>query len=207
MHCVPSPPSPAWCPGGQIPARLDTIKAFACMARGRGAVRTSRGAGMRTGEGGSAPPEAQGPRPRPAAAAAITRPRGGGGVPRAPARRTTVRTLPAPAAAPAATAPRYSRFVHQLPHFPHVQHRAPRGPARCRLPPYPTDPGTPPRRGWSRPGSLPPPTAANSSSLELLLPATATAPPVTRRDAAAPALRGAEVAGFPPAPRAARREL
>lgn len=89
MHCVPSPPSPAWCPGGQTPARLGTIKAFACQARGGDAVRTSRGAGMRTGEGGSAPPEAQGPRPRPAAAAAITRPRGGGRAarPRAPDHR------------------------------------------------------------------------------------------------------------------------
>lgn len=48
-------------------------------------MRTSRGAGTRTGEGGSALPEAQGPRPRPAAAAAITRPRGGGAC-RAPPR-------------------------------------------------------------------------------------------------------------------------
>lgn len=40
---------------------------------------------------------------------------------------------PSPAWAWATTAPRYSRFVHQLPHFPHVQHRAPSGPGRYPL--------------------------------------------------------------------------
>lgn len=109
MHCVPSPPSPAWCPGGQTPARLGTIKASACQAKGRGAVRTSRGAGMRTGEGGSAPPEAQGPRTRPAAAAAITRPRGGGAC-RAPPR----------AGPPCARSPPPARPRPQLPPDTHA---------------------------------------------------------------------------------------
>ncbi|KAK2117009.1 hypothetical protein P7K49_003895 [Saguinus oedipus] len=87
--------------------------------------------------------------------------------------RATPRPRPAlspsnrsPEWASATTAPRYSRFVHQLSHLPHVQHRAPRGTGR-RLPLLlPTDPGTLPCRGSSRPGSLPP-AASNSPSQHL----------------------------------------
>lgn len=76
---------------------------------------------------------------------------------------------PSPTWASVTTAPRYSRFVHQLAHLPHVQHRVPRGTGR-RLPLLlPTDPGTLPYRGSSRPGS-PPPTASNSPSQLLPLP-------------------------------------
>lgn len=62
--------------------------------------------------------------------------------------------------------PRYSRFVHQLPHLPHVQHRVPRGPGR-RLPLLlPREPGTLPCRGRSRLGLCrrPPPRTPQVSS-------------------------------------------
>lgn len=65
---------------------------------------------------------------------------------------------PSPAWASATTDPRYSRFVHQLPHLPHVQHRAPSGLSRHLPFLFPTDPRTLPRRDRSRPGSPPPQT-------------------------------------------------
>lgn len=74
-------------------------------------------------------------------------------------------SLPFPAWALVTTAPRYSRFVHQLPHLPHVQHRAPRGPGRLLPLLLRTDSRSLPRRGRSRPGRCrPPPRTSQVSS-------------------------------------------
>lgn len=62
---------------------------------------------------------------------------------------------PSPAWASATTAPRYSRFVHQLPHLPHVQHLARAGRASTSLSCTPRTPehfraGADPGRGRCR---------------------------------------------------------
>ena len=112
-------------------------------------------------------------------------------------------SLPFPAWALVTTAPRYSRFVHQLPHLPHVQHRAPRGPGRLLPLLLRTDSDH--FRAGADPGRV---AAARRLELPKSAPslATASAPPVTRRDARAEALRGAEVPDVPPAARGARRD-
>lgn len=112
--------------------------------------------------------------------------------------------FPSPAWALATTAPRYSRFVHQLPHLPHVQHGARAGRATASLS---CSPRTPEHfRAGADPGRVA--AAARRLDLPQSAPlATAAAPPVTRRDAGAEALRGAEVSDSPPTARGAQRDL
>lgn len=82
-------------------------------------------------------------------------------------------------------------------------------PARAEPPPPSPAPHGP--RDTSAPRQIQAGVASAARRLELpqLGPslATAAAPPVTRRDAGAEALRGAEVPDFPPAARGARRDL
>lgn len=161
----PAPDTPALRPSADRRAGAGSTEAEA--GTGRPGLQSGGPAERRRAKVPSLPGRS-GRGPRALAAAMMGQPGGVGGVRQVP-RAGVTQTPCRPGVGRGHNCPRYSRFVHQLPHLPHVQHLAPRGPGRCSPQQLPTNPGALPRRGRSSPGS-PQPLATSDSPNRLLLP-------------------------------------